>query len=170
MNTETAIDTFLANWKDSSTEFYNRKALDLTALYDTVDELRTQYKLYSYPYGTVLPEDFVEAKDNVKSYLGTMTNSTITILMKLRSNKHIPDVTKHFSLSAFLDKDAKAKKEALIMRAEKKGGKIVDASYLYIADDGNLNGYVICENATVTVRTILAGGEVQCLHYRVLVK
>ena len=59
----------------------------------------------------------------------------------------------------------------LMTRVSKITGEIVDASYLYIADDGNLNGYIIGKDGKASVETIGAGGyNIQCFHYRVLVK
>jgi hypothetical protein len=74
-------------------------------------------------------------------------------------------------LNELLDKEMEKKKQDLIKRVEKKGGKIVDSFYLTIGSNGGLNGYIICENKNVRVETIFAGGyNIQCLHYRVLVK
>lgn len=56
-------------------------------------------------------------------------------------------------------------------RVSKITGEILDTKYLYIADDGNLNGYVIGRDGNATVETIGAGGyNIQCFHYRVLIK
>lgn len=63
------------------------------------------------------------------------------------------------------------KKLDLVARIEDVAGKIVDATYLTIGNNGSLNGRVIGEKKSVYVETILAGGyNIQCLHYRVLVK
>ena len=69
-----------------------------------------------------------------------------------------------------LDKEVAQKEKSFINRVEKKAGKILDAE-LSIGRDGNINGTVVGELKTVTVRTILAGGyNIQSIHYRVLVK
>lgn len=48
-------------------------------------------------------------------------------------------------------------------------GKIVDAGFLTIGTDGNINGLVKGENGSVHIRTIIAGGyNIQCRHFRVL--
>jgi hypothetical protein len=62
------------------------------------------------------------------------------------------------------------KKLDLVCRIEAVAGKIVDAKYLEIGKNGSLNGRVIGEKKSVYVNTILAGGPIQRLHYRVLVK
>lgn len=66
----------------------------------------------------------------------------------------------------------RVRKEAnFFARVEKVTGKIVDASNLTIADNMELNGVVVGEEGKVTVNTITAGGyNIQCFHFRVLVK
>jgi len=50
-------------------------------------------------------------------------------------------------------------------------GKILDAKGLTIGSNGEINGLVIGDKGKATVNTISAGGyNVQCFHYRVLVK
>lgn len=69
----------------------------------------------------------------------------------------------------------------LMTRVSKITGEILDATYLYIADDGNLNGYIIGRDGKAEVETIGAGGYNEhvilesgrhgmCFHYRVLIK
>lgn len=70
-----------------------------------------------------------------------------------------------------LDKQVASKRIGLITRVEKKAGKIIDANGLYLGENGEINGFVIGEKGKVEVKTIYAGGyNIQCLHYRVLVK
>ena len=68
----------------------------------------------------------------------------------------------------------------LMTRVSKITGEIIDATNLYIADDGNLNGFIIGKDGKATVETITAGGynehiildsgrHGQCAHFRVLV-
>lgn len=66
----------------------------------------------------------------------------------------------------------RVRKEAnFFARVEKVTGKIVDVSNLTIADNMELNGVVIGEEGKATVDTITAGGyNIQCFHFRVLVK
>lgn len=74
-------------------------------------------------------------------------------------------------LNEIADREVEMKKLDLIARIQEKAGAILDASYLTIGSNGSLNGKVIGEKKSVWVETILAGGyNIQCLHYRVLVK
>jgi hypothetical protein len=164
MNTETAIDTFLATWKEKSTAYYIETAERKIHLGAICEALMKKYKLQTFMKDQVLPADYVEAKKNYSIFIQSLTQQTADIIYKHSNPRH------PFNLSDFLDKEVEKKKNNLIARAEKKGGKIVDASCLFISGDGNINGYVQCEDRQVKVRTIMASGEVQCLHYRVLVK
>ena len=73
-------------------------------------------------------------------------------------------------LNKILDKDVQNKYNDLVSRITDKAGVIQDASGLYIAGNGTVNGVVVGDKNKVKVETILAGGyNVQILHYRVLV-
>jgi hypothetical protein len=165
-----AIDTFLSEWKKNNQEYYislSEEAARLKALSDwhSKDDDRTRYSRipsqFERDYNTAY---FVDSKKNIETFTKSVSAATNNILYKMKT-KNLP-----FSLSDFLDTEVEKKKASLINKAEKKGGKIIDASNLFIANDGHINGYIQCEQKQVTVRTIQASGEVQRLHYRVLVK
>lgn len=68
-------------------------------------------------------------------------------------------------------REVELRRDDLYTRCEKVVGKITEASSLYIGNNGSINGYVFGENGKAEVETIYAGGyNIQCLHYRVLVK
>jgi hypothetical protein len=70
-----------------------------------------------------------------------------------------------------IENDVNYKREDFLFRIEEKAGKILDASELRVGNNGSINGWVKGEKKSVEVETILAGGyNIQCLHYRVLVK
>ena len=74
-------------------------------------------------------------------------------------------------LEPALDNMAKEKEIHFMARVQKKAGEILDMSGLSLGFDGSINGTVIGKERTVTVKTVFAGGHnVQCLHYRVMVK
>jgi hypothetical protein len=61
--------------------------------------------------------------------------------------------------------------EMLVLRVKEKVGEITDAAGLHIGMNGEINGLVVGVKGSATINTILAGGHnIQCLHYRVLVK
>lgn len=70
-----------------------------------------------------------------------------------------------------IERNAIAKEKQLILRVNKSVGLIVEAIKLRIGCNGELNGYIKGENGTCKIETICAGGyNIQCLHYRVLIK
>lgn len=70
-----------------------------------------------------------------------------------------------------VEREAVAKEKMLIARVNKAVGIILEAKALYVGVNGELNGYIKGENGTCKIETIYAGGyNIQCLHYRVLVK
>ena len=90
------------------------------------------------------------------------TKSEIAIVESMYDEKFLDEI---------LDREVEAKKKKLIATVEKKAGKIINARGLRIGVDGSINGLVEGEIKTVQVETIYAGGHnVQCLHYRTLVK
>lgn len=74
-------------------------------------------------------------------------------------------------MAAIIKEDKQLKKLSLIYKVKNRIGKVVDGRGLYVANDGNINGRVVGDKGSAVVQTILAGGyNIQCLHYRVLVK
>ena len=72
-------------------------------------------------------------------------------------------------IADLIEKDVEDKRNIFYDRVSEKAGNIVDAR-LRIGDNGEINGWVTGDKATVTVDTITAGGwNIQCRHFRVLV-
>lgn len=71
-----------------------------------------------------------------------------------------------------LNDEVAVKYDMIVKRATQKVGKVVDAGGLHVGDNGELNGYVKGETGKkVKITTIGAGGyNIQCFHFRVLVK
>ena len=70
-----------------------------------------------------------------------------------------------------IKEEKRRKKLFIIYKVKEKIGKVTDTGNLYIGNDGNINGRIIGEKGTCYLETILAGGyNIQCLHYRVLIK
>lgn len=74
------------------------------------------------------------------------------------------------SIQEIINRDMRGKKAKLYKKIEGKVGEVTDVK-LYCGDDGTPNGTVEGTKGMVTISTIIAGGyNIQCLHYRVLVK
>ncbi len=74
-------------------------------------------------------------------------------------------------LLKIINRDAETKEQLIIARVNKCVGKIEESLNLYVGVNGELNGKIKGENGICKIETIYAGGyNIQCLHYRVLVK
>jgi hypothetical protein len=74
------------------------------------------------------------------------------------------------SIETIVRRDMETKKAKLYTKVFAKVGDITEVD-LHCGQDGTPNGWVKGTKGSVTIQTIVAGGyNIQCLHYRVLVK
>lgn len=153
MNT---LKDFLQNWKESTIKYY-------TELFEEYDQLKT-----NQPKKTT--KQILQEAQMEYDKPGSVKRDALGLFeLKLTtSDKNI--YHRRSDIDSILDKEVESKYNKLVARIEKKGGTIVDTDKLFIASDGNINGYVTCEDKQLTVQTIVASGCVQRPHYRVLVK
>ncbi|WP_291632198.1 hypothetical protein [Clostridium sp.] len=145
------IEQFLEDWKTSARRYYTEQH----DLYIACD--RKHYEIVNQV--GYFGKSNAEKRELSREYREEMEK-----FPRLFENGGFHDLEKH------LENEVARKKEDLLIRITKVIGKITDASYLYIANDANLNGTIIGETGKAEIRTILAGGyNIQCLHYRVLV-
>lgn len=167
------IDTFLANWKQSAKQHYVSTLNEYTDLSNNCYALVKKYSLYSYSPKQIMPPEYVQAKKDLKTFNDIRSKSENSLIARCSyaNNPNNPTETLDSFLEKFLDKEVEVKKATLIEKIEAKAGTIIDADKLYIGADGSINGYVLGSIKQVQVETIYAGGyNIQCLHYRVLVK
>lgn len=69
-------------------------------------------------------------------------------------------------LEKILTQDVRDKYTSFVNQVTEKAGEIVDASDLKIGGKGDINGFVQGTKNKVKVWTTLAGGYIQCWHYR----
>jgi len=174
MNNMKVIDTFLANWKAEAKKFHTKGFETYLEQMAFNRQVRDAYAEIPHPPWMERSGPRFELKEEIKRsekfYQSTLTASAYDMYENMKYEKHC-DRDPILVLDKNLDREVKAKKINLIARIEKKAGVIFDASYLKIGVDGNLNGIVEGDIDKVTVTTIYAGGyNIQCLHYRVLVK
>lgn len=180
------LDQFLAEWKESARTYYEELREEYFAESERVHEI-TAYGLrkviHFYTYERVYSDDRI---DEILSELPTMDDYEAHKIQKKVSEamykewldehtKKDIDIIKSMYAEGFLEdvlnKEVAHKRKNFIAKVEKKAGEIVDASGLTIGVDGSINGYVVGTKKKVHVETIYAGGyNIQCLHYRLLVK
>ena len=147
------IDKFLKIWKQKAFTFYTNEKIEYKRLMNFISENKKQFGYNSEKTKQAERKKSFFLQDHSKFAQEFFQVGNETWLMER------------------LEKIMQDRKKQLIARVEKKAGKIIDASYMTIGPDGGLNGRIKGEIKTVTVQTIYAGGyNVQCLHYRTLIK
>lgn len=148
-----ALNDFLSNWKTKAIEFYLKESNEYEKhLNKENEELKNAKTL--------------NERREVRSQYKNNNFSPISKLLVYKTLKEKID-----KLNELLDEEIIRKKEKLLKQVILTCGKIQKVQYLEVAADGSLNGIIQGENQTVKVETIYAGGyNIQCLHYRVLVK
>lgn len=162
------IWNFLQNWKKNVIEFVIKNAKEYYELQQKENEEEKKY--------------FDNLTENEKESCKKNWNATYHYrhIFKERYYSDISSITKQFykyrggvdseGLNKYLDKDVEAKYKNLVARITEIAGEIQDASMLYIANNGEINGVVIGTKGRARVETITAGGyNIQILHYRTLV-
>ena len=194
----TKIDEFLANWKAKAMEFYGpyHKALTILELeawrahealkvakaaileparakfnakMDELDKMEVSYE--SRAYWTAIQAERDAENVKMEPYWAAYQSTQKALQDWIKANQSVIIWNSKVTLEAALDREVANRKAKLIARVEAKAGKIVDAGGLYMGHNRELNGLIIGEKKAVYVETIYAGGyNIQCLHYRVLVK
>lgn len=157
------IWNFLQNWKVKANEFFHRNAQEYSKL------LANEDKAYEEYLETLSEREQEQAKDYrfrygfKKRYYSDIHSLTRDLY---KWNGQLDEER----LEKTLNKEVEAKYKSLVERISEKAGAIQNASYLYIACNGEINGIVQGTLNKVRVETITAGGyNIQILHYRVLV-
>ena len=171
-----AIDEFLDTWWGDTMDWYLEKFREFKRLFSIKKELQDEFGYWSTRPNQTLEPSYNEACEKLDRFLGRLGESQkgLVQMMFYHDNQHIVNHDKPSAyefLAGIITNERKRKRAALIAKIEKKAGKIVDAKALSVGIDGNLNGVVIGDMASVRINTIYAGGyNIQCFHFRVLVK
>lgn len=150
------LDLFLAGWKQKAKKFYLE---DARRWHELRKEISDKYTTN----GIVNRETLTEYREATKK----LNNfDSLTIMICGWNGKIDTEL-----LNKELDKEVKRKYNNLVKRIEKKAGKIIDVNGLRVSENAEINGTVYGDKGWVAVETIMAGGyNIQCLHFRVLVK
>lgn len=131
------------------------------------------YKDYDWDGHVVIKQKKIKTEE-YKKLLGDLNNRKVDYKEKYGG---VLCYTFSYSEAGLIEKiakdieaEAQRKYVDLVNRVLRVGKGIIDCQYLHIGNNGDINGYVICENGKVKVETIGAGGyNIQCFHYRCLV-
>ena len=155
------IKEFINQWGIKAEE----RALKILEEYKIKDFIPTEKEVISYK----INDKFASAKS-------ITYNRKILYLKELGwigylINRYENDIMYAKIVREFIDKEKEIKLKQLLAKVENKIGNIIDASGLYIAEDGNINGFIVGDKTKVKVETIYAGGyNIQSLHFRILLK
>lgn len=185
----TVIVEFLEEWKKRVTERYMTGLAIYFKEYEKVQKLGREY--WDAPYGDQQRKEkeqrYEEARDIFyekcrgkyeKQYFINRWGRQDYHEVKVRDGEYewlkpyceYDKEEAHRRLQKDIEEEAKRKYDFIIERTNRIVGQITDASGLYIADNGELNGIIIGTNGKARVETITAGGyHIQCLHFRVLI-
>lgn len=153
---------FIENWKENARKFYTSKVEEFLNADKNLRVMLSGSDEFSSREDTKIHEELGNLYKKYFNEFGWM----------IYYAKHpTGDMTFAQEIEKIITNEAERKLVKFILTVEKKAGKILDADMLYIGSDLSINGYVRGEIKNVKVWTIFAGGyNIQCLHYRVLVK
>ena len=149
---------FLENWKQEAFDYYIEMLPKYEEAYKKLQEQREAFlgdDIESRRERFRLIEEFKQKWNWFTHYLGYGINQ-----FKLDETR----------LKRDLEKDAKIKYDTLVGKIQDIVGTITDASGLYIANNGQINGIIKGDSGSARVETVDAGGyNIQRFHYRTLV-
>lgn len=184
-NVQVIID-FLEGWKEKVFAEYNR---DLTQAYEMRDEVRKLYPSYSTPKDSAeylewqeINKEYNERIKGIYSYelcMNPWTKREEKYKVKIEDGiwEYLTNYLSYKTLEDALDRlnkdlieEMNRKYDFIIERTNKFVGQIEDVSNLYVAANGELNGYIFGTKGKAKVTTIIANGPIRIAHFRVLIK
>ena len=164
------IEEFLRQWGLKAYQFHLEELNRLKKYNAEYNMKKEQVEKHLINSGEVPNYHNVEKimKDNGMSYsdYSKMKREMFSSIVLKLENDYDWQVT----LNKIIEKEIENKRNLLIERVMEVTGKVTDATHLFIADNGEINGIVTGEKGSAKVNTIYAGGyNIQCLHFRVLV-
>lgn len=169
-----ALEDFLAQWKEKATEHYSLEVLELAAhQQDRREKIKEIESKYEYPslYWREINEEAKAIGMDSESFNKAMKMRFTQDIHRLRAEGLPGEPRFDQYLDKMLSDEVRSKRLDLYYRCVSAVGVLTDVSGLYVGNNGSLNGHVVGEQGKANVETIYAGGyNIQCLHYRVLVK
>lgn len=158
MQIKNVIDEFVEMWEQKALSYYLR-------ILDEYKEMNYNYNKIDNPHNLVCPmrtpartQEFNRMEKYLTDKLGK--NYDLIRAVRAQDEEYIRKMIKT---------EGEIKKARFIYNIKEKAGNVIDGK-LYL-ENGEINGVVIGDKNKVSVRTISAGGyNIQCFHYRTLVK
>ena len=164
-----ALIQFLDDWKSECFTYYCKSFNIFQSEYERHRQVLHSYKQYLKdhdPCDCDCDETICRYEQEIKSF-NTSWSHLQPYVSRDPSRVWILDIDK---LKKDLEQEAHQKYVDIIDRTLAIVGHIVDASHLYVAENGELNGVVYGDISNATVTTISAGGwNIQKFHFRTLV-
>lgn len=166
---ETKIEViwnFLLDWKQKAYNWYVKNAEHYIFLRSEYSTKLSQYREshleeFKKRYGDRWAESYLRDSFH-HQYYSNISEFTKSIVECGEIN--------YSKLEKFLNEELDRKYKDMVFRVTKITGEIIDAQNLRISV-GDINGIIVGQKAKATINTISAGGyNIQCFHYRVLVK
>jgi hypothetical protein len=177
------IEEFLEAWKIKSIEWHKQAYIqyiqylqDLREKKKILEQWKKENNLeHSWRYSEEEKEKVLEKEKELN-----IDSETIAFSMGMRFNSLIVKMyglykdnqqEREILLEKEVEREKNDKRQLFILRVKGITGTVQDASGLSIGGNGEINGIVIGEKGKAKVNTISAGGyNIQCWHFRVLVK
>lgn len=169
-----AVEKFLSDWRTEAEGYYRKQVTAynqmLTDRNAKVKDIREKYHpdfLHRKEIETAEKEAGVDRK-SFQEKVKLLFSQDVQILHR----EGMPGSERfEAALCKMMDEEIRTKRIDLYHRCAAAVGVITDATDLSVGNNGSLNGCVVGEQGKAHVETIWAGGyNIQCLHYRVLVK
>ncbi|OKP96835.1 hypothetical protein [Paenibacillus sp. P46E] len=113
---------------------------------------------------TIYHKNYKGFKEEIRPQIGK------TVANLIVSRNLLPRAGCGKSIQEMVEEDMENRKAKLVAKIKDKVGEIIQLD-LYCGEDGTPNGTVTGTEGAVRITTIVAGGyNIQCAHYRVLVK
>lgn len=170
-----ALEDFLAQWKEKAKAYYGDAVIALAAFEREADEkraaIRAKYEPQEFLHRKEISADEKAAGLDYASYNKALKMRFSQDVRRLRLEGLPGNPRFDQYLDKMLSDEVRSKRLDLYYRCVNAVGVLTDVSGLAVGDNGSLNGHVVGEQGKANVETIYAGGyNIQCLHYRVLVK
>ena len=170
------IEKFLDDWVNKTRIYYNKNRNSyIDFINRTKDAIAKLYKDNNIEIHKIIRSREEEKKIETILKEAELDYKTINLHVSMLFSKFVVANSGKSDWDDIVERELmnerKYKRDMFYARVMDLAGNIIDASDLRIGKNGEINGIVIGDKNKVKVETISAGGyNIQCYHFRVLVK